>query len=99
MRVLCLRRITRKYRFCLLQSGLEGPRVQRYDKLSHIRMTEIAADQFELLGSVVPPRGDMRRLKPALDRRQVVGGHGAKLVHRATMDQACNVSTVTLRLV
>jgi hypothetical protein len=34
-------------------------------------MVEIAADQFELLGRVMPPLRNMRLLQPAPDQRQV----------------------------
>src|SRR4029079_15177636 len=71
------------------------------DELIHRRMRKVAADQLELLVRVAPPRRDVRHRQPALDQRQVVGSHGAKLIHSSywPRDQAFNVSMVTLRLV
>ena len=43
------------------------------DELRHIGMIKIAAHEFELFGRIMPPFADVRRLQPALDRRQVVG--------------------------
>src|ERR1700687_802500 len=73
-------------------------RICRYDELCNVRITEIAAHELELLGRVVPPLRDMRRLEPSLDRRQVGGGHRPERVGRHAQP-LYNVSMVTLRLV
>ena len=47
--------------------------VRSNNELRHIRMIKIAAHDFELLGRIMPPFTDVRRLQPAPNRRQVVG--------------------------
>ena len=44
--------------------------------------------ELELLVRVAPPFGDMRHLQPALDQRQVVGSHGAKLIHQSDLHRS-----------
>src|ERR1700680_562504 len=76
----------------------EFPRICGDDELRHIRMTEIAAHELELLARVMPPLRDVRRSEPSLDRRQVGSRHRAERVGRH-VQPPCNISMVTLRLV
>jgi len=59
---------------------------QLNNKLRHVGMVEITADQRELLAGIPPPLRDMRSGQPLPDPGQVVHGHRAEFVHRAPAD-------------
>src|SRR5262249_16322899 len=68
----------------------ERPALTCNDELIHRRFMEIRTDNIELLIWVAPPPSDMWLSEPSLDQRQVVGGHGTKLVHAAPRVRRCS---------
>ena len=59
----------------------EWPSVARYDELIHGRLIEIALDEIELLVGLAPPSHHVGLAEPVPNQRQVIGGHGTKLIH------------------